>query len=108
MLRAGPPPAWTPALHEAFGEALCERIRGCIERDEHARATGTLAALVHLALPPRTVRAFRVLRGLPSATASERELLELHAELCRKSDPSRASLDGVLETVRELCLLDDG
>lgn len=107
LLRAGAPPAWTPALHEALNEALCERVREGIAGGSHARAEGVLAALVHLTLPPRAVRVFRGLRAMPGVTERARDLIELHSELCRKGDTSRASLDGVLETVRELCLLDE-
>ena len=53
---------------------------GTVSRAPTAPAM-VLSPDVHLALPPRAVRAFRVLRGLPSATASERELLELTDDL---------------------------
>ena len=102
LLSLGPPPPWTPALHESLARLILRMARESLERGRLDEARSALAALAHLTPPAHIIRLVHSLRDLPALDARTRELIDLNLRLLRREDGQAASLEGVLNAFRQL------
>ena len=96
------PPPWTMALHEALARVVIRVAREALGHGETARAKAALAALAHLHPPCRVVGLVHSLRETPGLGDEVRELVDLNVRFLRRDNGSAASLEGVLNALREL------
>lgn len=104
LLAVGASPSWTAALHESLARVIVRVARESLQRGESARAKASLAALLHLNPPARVVPLVHCLHDLPDLAADIAELVELNVHLFRRENGRAATLEGVLNTLRELPL----
>jgi hypothetical protein len=98
----GASPPWVPALHESLARVLIRIARELLERGHTGRAKATLAALSHLSPPSRVVPQVHRLLDLPDLAGELRELIELNVQLLRRENGKVASLEAILNALREL------